>query len=229
MNNDQVRIQNNEMDGIFRIIQDNNTNVTATVLTTYDVWKIIESPVLCIFITFLITLSFFPGFTSQLSSIHQCTNKSSRFYNDLYVPTTFLIFNIGDLMGRIMASYIPSSCFLRNRIGLVRLSYLRLIFVPLFLLCNTIVTSSGELLFLPQIASDIYSLMIQILFAVTNGLLLSLSFMIAPQLLPLYTRDTNRINNDHNERCMSEMLNLSVSLGLLSGSLCSYWIMSWYR
>jgi hypothetical protein len=175
-------------------------NVTATV------WSAVKGPALSIFLTFVVTLSLFPGWVSELRSSHQCESRW-RLSNDLYVPFSFLAFNIGDLAGRLLAGRIPVSQISSMKLVLAASS--RVLFYPLFLLC---VAGEGERGMM-QIHSDFYSLAVQFLFASTNGMLLSCSFMHAPSLIPNTTGMQER---------SSEMLTFAVSFGLLGGSLLSF-------
>ena len=162
------------------------------------VWEAVQGPATCIFLTFFVTLAVFPGWTTELISVRQC-ESTSRLANDLYVPGTFVLFNLGDFCGRLLSSRAPAR-------GLVSASILRVLFVPLLFLCTSREGSSA-------IHSDGFSNMVQFLLALTNGALVSKAFCVAPQLVP----------PAHHER-MSEYLTLSVALGLLAGSLCSYWV-----
>lgn len=258
---------------------DNNKN------TTIQVWYFVQGPTICIYMTFVITLALFPGLTSQLASIYQCSRNSSnhtsgsntmsglaflvmeRLHNDLYTPMTFVLFNVGDLVGRIVASSLYEK--LVERVShlsykLVLCSMLRFLFIPLFFLCTTtndnnknqhkddnfshdhlqsLSLSTSRCWYIP---SDLYSLLIQFIFATSNGFLLSMAFIHAPRQLiippprpePSAQLQPHQIQHNHDSRKskfttsstsnmemqekMSELLNFAVSFGLLSGSLLSY-------
>lgn len=101
--------------------------------------------------TFVVTLSVFPGITSEIRSERNpnnaiCpTNGVSRFpYGaGVWQATFFLIFNIGDTLGRALASL--GSGFVPHR-WLWLVSIFRVVFIPLLLLCNlnTGSTSTGS-------------------------------------------------------------------------------------
>ena len=168
---------------------------------------------------------------SELRSTHQCENHHWRLSNDLYTPFTFLVFNVGDLTGRLLSSKIPlptsthsSSSSSRKNMStkLVVGALFRGIFFLLFLLCvtssdggndsdNTQTHPQHSLLF--KIHSDFYSFVVQFLFALTNGLLISYSFM--------YASNQVQHTTDMQERS-SEMLTFAIGFGLLSGSLLSF-------
>jgi len=176
----------------------------------------IKGPWTTIFLVFALTLCIFPSWVSQLKSIHQChmstttTTRNHRLFNDLYSPLSFVIFNVGDLCGRLVSERIPITRIKRLSSKLVAAALGRLMVFPiLFLMCVT----EEERRWFPVIANDIYSWSVQFFFAMTNGLLVSLSFMHAPHLVAHNTTMQERA---------SEMMTFSVSLGLLMGSLLSF-------
>jgi len=168
----------------------------------------LRGPAACIFTTFVVTLSIFPVWTSELGSVRQCQTRL-RLFNDLYTPFTFVLFNVGDFCGRLMAGNRFALYILHNR--LVKVSLFRFLFFPLLLSCYS--NSRAGLFF--QIQSDVFSLFVQFAFAVTHGLLLSIAFAQGPTLLP---KHCSAIMNDQ----MSRILNFAMALGLLCGSLCSF-------
>ena len=157
-----------------------------------------------LFLTFLITLSLFPGITSQ---IPPPPNLPPSWFPVLISVT----FNVGDWFGRGIVSYLlstPTSLLSRlllptvsqhhplpssdspppvplpaaaaitalnvllNTRFLTILSLLRLAFIPLFLLLVNGAITSPTLVYLTTF-----------LFAVTNGVLVTLSFVIGPQMI----------------------------------------------
>lgn len=168
----------------------------------------IQGPATCTFLVFTVTLCLFPSWISQLRSIHECQSHS-RFHNDLYVPASFVLFNVGDLIGRLLANQVPVDRIPRFSTKLVLAALSRLLFLPLFLMCVT----ETEPTFITVIPSDLFSSLVQLTFAITNGLLLSCSFMHAPSLVPHSAGMQERA---------SEMMTFAISFGLLSGSLLSF-------
>jgi hypothetical protein len=173
---------------------------------TVAAWSHVKGPATCIFLTFVVTLSLFPGWTSELQSVRQCRTHF-RLSNDLYTPFSFLLFNVGDLFGRLLSAKITQKRIRGLSSKLVKASLLRFIFFPLLFMC---VGGSREGF---QIQSDLYSLLIQFSFAISNGLLVSTAFVHAPTLLP---------GSTHMQERSSEILTFAVAFGLLSGSLFSF-------
>jgi len=175
---------------------------------TTEVWSRVKGPAIAVYLSFFVTLSLFPGWTSELRSVRQCQTKL-RLINDLYTPFSFLLFNIGDFGGRLLAAKMPLSRIPGLSGKLVTGALLRFLFFPLLFLCVGGATSSNRL----QVPSDLFSVVVQFLFAVSNGCLVSAAFAHAPSLLHHTTHEQER---------MSEILTFSLVFGLLSGSLFSW-------
>ena len=192
-----------EPDGLFNGsgTNDEPANETAAV------WKHVKKPAFSIFLTFFVTLGLFPGWTSELRSIHQCRTHF-RLANDLYVPFMFLFFNVGDLVGRLLSARLPTMQVRDLSTKLVVAACLRFCFFPLLFLCT-----GGSNPHRLQIHSDLYSEVTQFAFAVSNGFILSTAFVHAPSLVP---------HTEGMQERMSEILNFSVASGLLCGSLLSF-------
>lgn len=171
------------------------------------VFAAIKGPATCTFLVFSLTLCLFPGWISQLRSTHQCETHF-RLSNDLYVPMSFVVFNIGDLTGRLLSEKVPVTHIHHLSTKLVAAALSRLVlFPPLFLLCVTQDPRSWD------ISSDVYSFAVQFFFAVTNGLLVSCSFMHAPHLVA---------HNTGMQERASELMTFAVYFGLLTGSTLSF-------
>lgn len=177
-------------------------------LTVASVFHAVKAPAFSIFMIFFVTLSLFPGWTSQLKSKHECHSRI-RLANDLYTPLTFVVFNAADLAGRILSGSIPLDRIQHVSRKLVVCSLSRLIFFPLFLLCMARDSAYAN----AEIHSGLYSLLVQALFGIGNGMITTLSFMHAPTLLPPVAETQTRA---------SEILNLALSFGLLCGSIFSF-------
>jgi hypothetical protein len=176
-----------------------------------EVLRVIHSPVACIYITFLISITMFPVWTSFLVSIQQCST-TERWANDLYTPLTFVLYNVGDFAGRVLAANAMVYNWVSTR--LLVLSLGRVLLVLLLFTCPT----AKDYPWL-QIRSDAFSFLIQLSFGCSHGLLLATSFVYAPTLLP-------KNKNDSSVKIMSEILMFALAFGLLSGSVGSFPI-SW--
>ena len=174
-----------------------------------SVLKAIKFPALAILLTSFVTLSLFPAYTSTLQSVSMC-KATNRLQNDLFEPLGFILFNFPDLLARIIAPMFIDIRSVQRRPGVLFLAAAsRLIFPGLFLFAKS---SSTEL---PYIHSDLYSISVSFAFAFSNGVLMSLCFMVAPLLLPHDSEETTR------QRC-SDFMNLNLACGLLGGSIASF-------
>jgi hypothetical protein len=175
---------------------------------TYTVWKSVQGPAIALFLTYIITLALFPVISSNLSSIKECQSHN-RLRNDLFTPVTFLVFNAGDLLGRLFVTDVPIDKIPNLSRKLVWTSIARFLFVPLFLLCYSRTSIYSSM----AIPSDVFSLVVQFLFAVTNGMLTSVCFRQAPGLIPATTEM---------QQISSAILNFTMCFGLLCGSFLSF-------
>lgn len=180
------------------------------ILESFSVWKQVQEPVICIFLTFFVTLSLFPGLTSALYSVRRC-HSQYRIFNDLYVPFGFVLFNIGDLSGRLLFSRFSLTGVRNLSTKLVVASCLRCVFFPLLFICNGGNHIHGDSSW--RVPSDLYSCLVQLSLAVSNGYLLSAAFALAPSLVPQDVR-----KQEH----MSKLLSAAVAFGLFFGSLLSF-------
>jgi len=187
---------------------DSTDDLNSATLTA-PVWKLVKGPATSIFFAFVVTLAIFPAWTSTLKSIRQCKSQHalSRVFNDLYIPGTFVIFNVGDLTGRLLVERAPLTNGNEVSTKLVLFAVSRSTFFGFFLLCAASKSAFHA------ISSDLYSLIVQFALAVSNGALVSAAFMHTSKLIP---------NNAEMQERSSEMLTFALSLGLLCGSLLSF-------
>ncbi|KAJ5983634.1 hypothetical protein N7481_005733 [Penicillium waksmanii] len=122
-----------------------------------------------VFLVFTVTMMVFPVYTSRILSVND-PSKSRLYDGPVFIPLAFLFWNIGDLSGRIAVAIPQLSLSHRPWLALV-LSFLRLGFIPLYLLCN--IDGQGA-----SVKSDFFYLFIvQFLFGITNGYLASSCMM----------------------------------------------------
>ena len=90
--------------------------------------------ILAVFICFFVTLAVFPAITVLVKS----TTQNNAWADKYFIPVgCFLVFNIGEYLGRMMASIVKWPNPTRNgSLIILAISMLRLAFIPLFLLCN---------------------------------------------------------------------------------------------
>jgi hypothetical protein len=174
---------------------------------TLSIWHSVQGPAGSLFFTYVCTLTIFPVWTSNLLSSLGC-RSSSRIRNDLFTPLSFVIFNAGDLIGRSMSSEVKFEKMYNLSRKLVSLSIFRMMFLVVFLFCN-----SGDNRFTNWVMQmDLYSWCTQFAFAVTNGVITNVCFCYAPTLVK---------NRTHHQQVVSAILNFALSFGLLVGSFVS--------
>ncbi|EGG06028.1 uncharacterized protein MELLADRAFT_87542 [Melampsora larici-populina 98AG31] len=151
----------------------------------------IRSLGLSVFWVFFVTLAVFPSITGSIISINSNQinpTSTSTFLKNwkhplIFIPLHFLCFNCGDWLGRIIPQIWSNFSFalIKKKKVLYAMSFSRIIFVPLFLLCN--VENSSVVLF----RSDFAYFLILSLFAISNGYtstLLMIAGVAEPSLEP---------------------------------------------
>jgi len=142
-------------------------------VTLTKIWPYVISVSLC----FLVTLGCFPTITGRIKS-----TTCSHFTETFFVPIfCFLLFNIGDYLGRFLAGLIfwPKP----GKFGAFTCLFFsigRFAFIILFVLCNM---SPNDRNITPVVFySDAAYILIMLVFSVSNGYLGSICMMSAPQL-----------------------------------------------
>ncbi|XP_011502781.1 PREDICTED: equilibrative nucleoside transporter 1 [Ceratosolen solmsi marchali] len=156
-----------------------------------------------LFLIFFITMTVYPSITVLIESERK---GYGHVWNDIYfVPVvTYLIFSCGDYIGRILSGVF---IWPRNKPWLViLLSISRGVFVPAFLYCN-----AQPRRYLPvYIHDDGFYILLMILFALSNGYLCNIVFMLIPLIV-----------NSKEKEIASAMLGSFLGIGLSIGSSIS--------
>ncbi|XP_042295416.1 equilibrative nucleoside transporter 2 isoform X2 [Sceloporus undulatus] len=156
---------------------------------------------LCIVMVFSITLSVFPAITASVASTSE--NKTWRKF---FTPVCcFLLFNVMDWLGRSTTSYFlwPDK-FLQLLPAVVGL---RLLFVPLLLLCNI-----PQRAYLPTLfQQDAWFILFMVVFSLSNGYFVSLSMCLAPKQV-----------QPHESELAGAIMTFFLALGLSCGAALSF-------
>ncbi|GAV53723.1 hypothetical protein ZYGR_0AK02250 [Zygosaccharomyces rouxii] len=158
--------------------------------------------VLSIFTTFVVTL-IFPVFASTVLV------KGLPLTNSQFIPFIFTVWNLGDLYGRVIANWPQFRTPKFAPFKVFVYSLLRILFVPLFFIFSR--TNSSEHISSPMLKDLLYTLL-QFLFGLTNGHVISISFMKVPEAL----------TTDDEKESAGGFTNVFVSTGLTLGSILSY-------
>ena len=149
-----------------------------------------------VFICFGITMVF-PAFTVSIQSVNAMPGT-------IFIPVAFLIWNLGDLLGRLTTLY-PTLNLTHYPFALFCFAMSRLIFIPLYMLCN--IGGRGAV-----VKSDVfYLVVVQLLFGLTNGYIGS-NCMIA---IPEWVKEEER-------EAAGGYMGLCLVAGLTAGSLLSF-------
>ena len=158
---------------------------------------------LSVFLVFATTLSVFPALTVLIESKRY---PDSRYFTPL---TSFVLFNVGDYIGRVFMSAFKLDKIFGPKFILTS-SLIRILFIPLFMLCNA---QPGHRTYLPiWIHSDVLYVILMVVFSLTNGFLGNLCMVKAPKVLE---------NADDQETAAMVMVACLV-LGTAIGSFVSY-------
>jgi len=133
-----------------------------------------------VLLCFTVTLGCFPTITARVVSTMP---KESAWAGTFYIPVAcFLLFNIGDYLGRFLAGLImipkPSKVGSWITLGL---SILRFVFLPLFLFCNVDPDNRGLTSVLFE--SDTAYIVIMMLFSISNGYVATNCMISGPQIV----------------------------------------------
>jgi solute carrier family 29 (equilibrative nucleoside transporter), member 1/2/3 len=172
------------------------------VVSLWTLYKKLHWLAAAVFMCFAVTM-FFPVFTAQIVSNMPPDGAPRLFQPAVFIPLAFLIWNAGDLSGRL-STLLPFS--LRHRPALLFvISIARLGFIPLYMLCN--VRGRGAV-----ISSDVFYLFIvQLGFGLTNGWLGSSCMMAALEWV-----------EDGEREASGGFMGLNLVAGLTVGSLLSF-------
>jgi len=158
---------------------------------------------LAVFVTFAVTMVF-PVYTQQIVSVTPTSDAPQMLWPSSFVPLAFLFWNAGDLVGRVIPA-IPALRLTHRPRVVFLLSVLRVLFVPLYMLCN--VHGRGAV-----VKSDFfYLVVVQLLFGLTNGYLGSTCMMGASDWVLSEEREA-----------AGGFMGLCLVLGLTVGSFLSF-------
>jgi len=207
-----------------KFLQNNEVDVkmpTQRVLP-WMVFRTISVYGISVFLIFTVTLACFPAITVMVKSstlpeaLKKDEEKDYPWGVKYFIPVCcFVLFNVGDWLGRFSAEMIqwPKP----GRFGMflvLGLSLARLAFIPLFLFCNINPLIPRNFAF-TAFHNEAFYIIFMALFSLSNGYLSCICMMSAPQLCKGSEAQT-----------ASSMMVALLGLGLGTGSLMSYPIKS---
>lgn len=190
-------------------------------------WIKLKFIVITLVLVFVVSL-IFPVFASNIESVNKPTISAAtagdqevsiekvHFSNsNIFIPVAFMMWNIGDLAGRIACGY--SFFQMTNEKAMFLYSVGRVIFLPLLFMCNlddyaSALQNHSHQAIKPLVNSDVIYLFIQFLYGATNGHLCSNCFM---NVGPKFTKDSEK-------KAAGGFTTVFLSIGLAIGSVASY-------
>jgi len=125
---------------------------------------------------FMVTLTLFPGITSMIASVQPL--KANRLTTDLWIPCSYLLFNAGDVGGRVLAGWWPR--VRPNPAAVLAGSAARILLVPAVLLCN-VVPPGDKTWTLPVVFNhDVFPQAFILIMGLTGGYIGAVCMMHAP-------------------------------------------------
>lgn len=160
-------------------------------VTRWRVAQVIYPYMVCIALAYCVTLSLYPGIEVEVNS---CSLRT-------WMPVLLMFcFNTSDVIGKILAA----SPYPWSRRQLILLSGLRIVLVPLFLLCCAPRHR-------PIISGETAPFLFTIALGISNGLAGSLPMMLAPAKVPGTLKEVT-----------GNIMTLSYNIGLTAGSMIGY-------
>jgi len=164
-------------------------------------------PWTAVFLNFAVSM-FFPVFTQQIVSVDP--GRSKLFQKSAFIPLAFLMWNTGDLLGRIIPLSRRLNLASKPKV-LLLLAVLRALWIPLYLLCN-IQSADGPVTVAKTVYSDtFYLLAVQFPFGLTNGYIGSCTMMGAADFV-----------GEGEKEAAGGFMSLTLVAGLTVGSLASF-------
>ncbi|KAK0178513.1 hypothetical protein PV327_007399 [Microctonus hyperodae] len=161
---------------------------------------------LSVFLVFSISMAVYPAITVLIES--QDKGKGYAWSDIYFVPViTYLTFSCGDYLGRLLCGHLQ---WPKDKPSLVIfLSALRVLFIPAFMFCNAQPRHNLPV----YIKNDILYIVLTIFFAIGNGYLCNISFVLTPTVVDL-----------HEKEIASVMMGAFLGLGLTAGSSLSLFL-----
>ena len=171
---------------------------------------------------FAVTLAVFPPITASIKP------TSPSFHPLIFTAAHFLIFNVGDLAGRYLCA-IPRLLVWSSR-KLLLFSFIRTLFIPLFLMCNiqspsdipipdTLLPDTLLTADVPIINSDLLFFLILLVFGMSNGYVSSMCMIAAPS-----TTHNPRLRDRGDVDVAATLASFCLVGGLAAGSFASFFV-----
>lgn len=169
----------------------------------WEIFKQIWPYALSIVLVFWVSLAVLPAVVVLVLST---STDHTIWTGRLFLPLAcFLLFNASDLVSRLVALRIPIPS--RYKYVTLLLTLLRVVFVPLLMLCNAHPRKHLPIIF----DSDVQFIVLIVFFGLTGGYLCTIILTQGPKQVP----------EEHHEQAGSQLA-LFLGVGLMLGSVSSY-------
>ncbi|NXV79528.1 S29A1 protein, partial [Atlantisia rogersi] len=170
--------------------------------SVFAIFKKLWVMALCVCFVFTVTIGVFPSITAKVSTV---LGKGNRW--DLYfIPVScFLLFNVFDWTGRSLTAFFTWPG--KDSWLLPVMVLLRVIFIPLFMLCNVQPRTYLSVVF----SHDAWYIIFMIVFSLSNGYLASLCMCFGPKKVLTHEAET-----------AGAIMAFFLSLGLALGAAISF-------
>ncbi|KAI8921749.1 nucleoside transporter-domain-containing protein [Entophlyctis helioformis] len=182
--------------------------------------------ILAMVINFAITLAIFPAITSSIVSTLPAPSRPSG-QPDLFIPMHFIVLNIADFVGKSLPM-VPSLSRFSPR-ALLSASIARVVFIPLFLFCNVVITDQAGTPLprtLPLLFPDAVYMALLALLGASGGWIGTLLFIAAPASMAKshsHVQDAREPDTRATSlRLAGDVMVVALSCGLVSGSGLSF-------
>ncbi|PWW79545.1 hypothetical protein C7212DRAFT_356375 [Tuber magnatum] len=158
-----------------------------------------------VWLCFLVTMVF-PVYTQAILSVRPEDSSPRMFKPDVFIPISFMLWNLGDLTGRVSCGWRRFTCDSPKLLALVSIA--RLVFIPLYMMCN--IKGHGAV-----ISSDFFYWLVQLTFGMSNGWVGSNVMMSTPEWV-----------DDDEKEASGGFMGMCLVAGLATGSLASFLIVN---
>ncbi|KAJ8387285.1 hypothetical protein AAFF_G00157810 [Aldrovandia affinis] len=171
-------------------------------VSVFGIFKQIWVMALSVCFIFAITIGTFPAVTVDVKSIADADSTWGKYFISV---SCFLVFNVMDWAGRSLTAV----CMWPGKDSrlLPILVVMRVVFVPLFMLCNVRPRTFTPVVF----EHDAWYILFMVLFAFSNGYLASLCMCFGPKKVP-----------PHESETAGAVMAFFLSLGLALGAALSF-------
>uniref|UniRef100_A0A8C1SV19 Solute carrier family 29 member 1a n=1 Tax=Cyprinus carpio TaxID=7962 RepID=A0A8C1SV19_CYPCA len=191
--------EENKMD----LLKPGNGQQSRPTVSVFGIFKQIWVMALSVCFVFTVTIGIFPAVTVEVKTT---VAEEGNGWDTYFIPVScFLLFNVMDWVGRSLTAVCmwPG----KDSVWLPVLVTARLVFVPLFMLCNVQPRHNLPVVF----AHDAWYIIFMILFSFSNGYLASLCMCFGPKKV-----------SQHEAETAGAIMAFFLSLGLAVGAALSF-------